>query len=65
MLFKIQSGINFRKGKNIMNEFSIGGLTYSFHNQITFAGLREGSFYSSGLAAIQPGFRYNFSAISF
>ena len=33
-----------------MNQFSIGGLTHSFHNQITFAGLREGSYYSSSLA---------------
>ena len=59
LLFVLQSGINFQKD-NAMNEFSIGGLTHSFHNQITFAGLREGSFYSSSLAAIQAGFRYNF-----
>ena len=58
ILFKLQSGVNIRYGKNIMNEFSIGGLTSSFHNQITFAGLREGSFYSSGLAAFQLGYRY-------
>ena len=50
LLFLLQSGINFQKG-NVMNEFSIGGLTHSFHNQITFAGLREGSFYSSSAAA--------------
>ncbi len=42
-----------------MNEFSIGGLTYSFHNQITFAGLREGSYYASSVAEVQAGFRYN------
>jgi NTE family protein len=59
LLFVLQSGINFQKD-NTMNEFSIGGLTHSFHNQVTFAGLREGSFYSSSLAAIQAGFRYNF-----
>ena len=58
LLFLLQSGINFQQG-NIMNEFSIGGLTKSFHNQITFAGLREGSFYASSLAALQAGFRYN------
>jgi NTE family protein len=58
LLFLLQSGLNFQKG-NVMNEFSIGGLTYSFHNQITFAGLREGSYYSSSLAALQAGFRYN------
>jgi NTE family protein len=65
LLFQLQSGVNLRYQKNIMNEFSIGGLTSSFHNQITFAGLREGSFYSSGLAAFQLGYRYQlFSNIS-
>ena len=58
LMFLLQSGINFQKG-NIMNEFSIGGLTHSFHNQITFAGLREGSFYSPSVAAIGMAFRYN------
>ncbi|HEY4155967.1 MAG TPA: patatin-like phospholipase family protein [Puia sp.] len=58
LLFNLQSGINFRYNNNIMNEFSIGGLTSSFHNQITFAGLREGSFYSASVAATQLGFRY-------
>jgi NTE family protein len=59
LLFQIQSGMNFQKG-NIMNQFSIGGLTYSFHDQITFAGLREGSYYASSAAALLAGFRYNF-----
>jgi NTE family protein len=58
LLFLLQSGMNFQTG-NVMNQFSIGGLTNSFHNQITFAGLREGSYYSSSLAAIQTGIRYN------
>lgn len=58
LMFLLQSGLNFQKG-NIMNEFSIGGLTSTFHNQITFAGLREGSYYSSSIAALQGGFRYN------
>ena len=59
LMFQLQSGINFQQG-SVMNEFSIGGLTYTFHNQITFAGLREGSFYSPSTAEIQAGFRYNF-----
>jgi len=58
LLFLLQTGMNFQKG-NIMNMFSIGGLTYSFHNQITFAGLREGSYYASSQAAFLAGFRYN------
>ena len=59
LLFMAQSGINFQNG-NLMNQFSLGGLTYNFHNQITFAGLREGSFYASSTAALMAGFRYNF-----
>ncbi|HEX3078936.1 MAG TPA: patatin-like phospholipase family protein [Puia sp.] len=59
LLFTILSGMNFQKG-NVMNQFSIGGLTHSFHNQITFAGLREGSYYASSVAELQAGFRYNF-----
>ena len=58
LMFLIQSGMNFQKG-NIMNMFSIGGLTHSFHNQITFAGLREGSYYASSVAAFEAGYRYN------
>lgn len=55
---KAQSGINFNYSNNIMNEFSIGGLTETFHNQITFSGLREGTLYTPSLAALQVGLRY-------
>ncbi|HVM90158.1 MAG TPA: patatin-like phospholipase family protein [Puia sp.] len=57
LLLNIQSGLNFNYENNIMNEFSIGGLINQFHNQITFAGLREGSFYSPSVAELQMGFR--------
>ena len=59
LLLMAHAGMNFQKG-NMMNVFSIGGLTHSFHNQVTFAGLREGSFYSSSLAELQAGYRINF-----
>jgi NTE family protein len=58
ILTNIQTGINFNYTNNIMNEFSIGGLTPLFHNEITFAGLREGSFYSPSVAEFQLGYRY-------
>jgi NTE family protein len=58
LLFTVQSGVNFQQG-SLFNEFSIGGLTHSFHNQITFAGLREGSFYTPSTAALMAGYRYN------
>jgi NTE family protein len=58
LLTQVQGGINFMYRNNIMNEFSIGGLTENFHNQITFAGLREGTFYSPSVAEIMLGLRY-------
>ncbi|MBI2730259.1 MAG: hypothetical protein HYX40_05840, partial [Sphingobacteriales bacterium] len=54
----LQGGINFNYRRNIMNEFSIGGLTPLFRNQIRFAGLQEGSLYSPAVAAVQAGLRY-------
>ncbi|MES1226436.1 MAG: hypothetical protein ABUT20_63760, partial [Bacteroidota bacterium] len=58
ILANIQAGINFNYQNNIMNEFSIGGLTPLFHNEITFAGLREGTFYSPSVAEFRLGYRY-------
>jgi NTE family protein len=58
LLTKIQTGTNFNYGQNIMNEFSIGGLTPMFHNEVTFAGLREGTFYSPSIASFGIGLRY-------
>jgi len=56
--WNLQTGIDLNYQKNILNEFSIGGLTNQFHNQITFAGLREGSIYSPTVAMMQLGWRY-------
>jgi NTE family protein len=58
LLTQVQGGMNFMYRNNIMNEFSIGGLTNSFHNQVTFAGLREGTFYSPSVAELMLGLRY-------
>ncbi len=63
--FLVQSGINFNYQHNIMNEFSIGGLTSLFRNQVTFAGLQEGSLYSPAVAAFQAGYRYELFNNSF
>ena len=57
-LMHLQGGLNLHYKNNIMNEFSIGGLTSQFHNQVTFAGLREGTFYSSSIAQGMLGLRY-------
>lgn len=58
LLTQVQGGINFMYKNNIMNEFSIGGMTPNFHNQVTFAGLREGTFYSPSVAEALLGLRY-------
>lgn len=54
----LQGGLNLHYKDNIMNEFSIGGLTDQFHNQVTFAGLREGTFYSASIAEGALALRY-------
>lgn len=52
-----QAGINFQYDKHLMNEFSVGGLNTLTRNQVLFAGLKEGSFYSASVAAVQLGLR--------
>jgi NTE family protein len=56
--FLVQAGANFNYSNNIMNEFSIGGITPLFRNQVVFAGLQEGSLYTPSMAAFQGAFRY-------
>ncbi len=55
----LQSGINFNYTRNVMNEFTVGGMTKLFRNQITFAGLQEGTIYTPAMAAVQGGLRTN------
>ncbi|WP_166437318.1 patatin-like phospholipase family protein [Niastella caeni] len=52
-----QGGINFNYSRNVLNEFAIGGLTKVFRNQITFAGLQEGTLYTPSVAMLQGGLR--------
>jgi NTE family protein len=54
----LQGGLNLHYSNNIMNEFSIGGLTDQYHNQVVFAGLREGTFYSASIAEGALALRY-------
>jgi NTE family protein len=55
---QLQAGINFNQKQSILNDYYIGGLNYNFRNQITFAGLNEGTIYSGSVAALQLGLRY-------
>ncbi len=54
-----QSGLNFNYGRNIMNEFVIGGLQRFYRRQVVFAGLLEGSVYSASFASLQGGLRHS------
>ena len=53
-----QSGINFSKKENILNDYLIGGLNSTFRNQLTFAGLNEATVYSASVATFQLGLRF-------
>jgi NTE family protein len=57
LLLSVQGGANFNYHNNVLNEFVIGGMTKTFRNQVTFAGLVEGSEYASSAAALQAGLR--------
>jgi len=57
VMLQAQSGINFNYDGNIMNEYIVGGMTKLFRNQVTFAGLQEGSVYSASMATAQLGVR--------
>jgi NTE family protein len=57
LLLNAQGGANFNYTHNLLNEFAIGGLTKMFRNQITFAGLQEGTLYTPALATAQGGLR--------
>lgn len=54
----IQAGINFNQKESILNNYFVGGLTNSFRNQVTFAGLTEGNINTSSIATLQFGLRY-------
>jgi len=55
---QLQEGVNFRYQVNHINDFLIGGLTPQFHNQITFAGLSEGTLNTSSVGVLLAGYRY-------
>ena len=55
---QIQAGINFNQQESVLNDYFIGGLDRTFRNQITFAGLNEGTVYTSSAASLLLGLRY-------
>jgi NTE family protein len=57
LLTRLQGGIDFRRQSNIINSFTVGGLTTVYRNQISFAGLNEGTVLTNSVAALQLGLR--------
>ncbi len=55
---QFQSGINFNYKQTILNDLLIGGLNTVMRNQITFAGLDEGSVGTGSVAGLLIGWRY-------
>ncbi|WP_288072321.1 patatin-like phospholipase family protein [Hydrotalea sp.] len=55
---QFQGGLNWRNTGDVINAFNVGGLTNVYKNQITFAGLAEGSVVTNSIAAMQVGLRY-------
>ncbi|MBL7736111.1 MAG: patatin-like phospholipase family protein [Chitinophagaceae bacterium] len=53
-----QGGLNFSYRQSILNDFSVGGLSKLFRNQVLFAGLEENTINTSSVAALQFGLRY-------
>ncbi|RXK86173.1 patatin-like phospholipase family protein [Filimonas effusa] len=59
LMQQVQAGINFNDHQGFLNGYYIGGLSGNeLRNQITFAGVEEGSLYTSSAAALQIGVRY-------
>jgi len=55
---QVQGCLNYKKKNDIINAFNVGGLTSVYHNQVTFAGLNEGSVLTNSITALQIGLRY-------
>jgi NTE family protein len=56
---RIQGGINFSRNQSLLNIFIAGGMNPTMHNQVLFAGLKEGEVVSESVVAAQTGVRYN------
>jgi len=54
-----QAGFNFNEKSGIVNDFIVGGLKNSFRNQITFAGLNEGTFFTGSAVTFNLALRYH------
>lgn len=55
---QIQAGINFNQKEMLLNNFYIGGLVKTYRNQITFAGINEGTLTSGSVATAMLALRY-------
>jgi NTE family protein len=58
LMTQLQAGLNFNQKESVLNDYFIGGLNHTFRNQITFAGLNEGTVLSSSASSLLFGLRY-------
>jgi NTE family protein len=56
---RFQGGVNFSSNQSLLNAFIAGGMNPTMHNQVMFAGLKEGEVVSESMLAAQTGARYN------
>ena len=56
---RLQGGINFSTNQSLLNGFIAGGMNPTLHNQVMFAGLKEGEVVSESMLAAHTGARYN------
>ncbi len=56
---RIQWGMNLGENESLLNNFILGGMNTTVHNQVVFAGLKEGEILSESVAAVHTGPRYN------
>ncbi|MEX6687992.1 patatin-like phospholipase family protein [Danxiaibacter flavus] len=58
LLTQFQAGMNLNYAQSILNDFNVGGMNSVYRNQVTFAGLNEGTVNTSSVASLQLGLRY-------
>jgi NTE family protein len=56
---RLQGGANFGSNSSLLNGFVGGGMNHTMHNQVMFAGLKEGEVITESIIAAHAGPRYN------
>jgi len=59
LVSRLQGGVNFGSNSSLLNGFIAGGMNQNLHNQVVFAGLKEGEVVSESMLTAHVGARYN------